>query len=209
VVARIRAAGGEATAVATDVRDAASVEQMVTHAVERFGRLDVLCNNAGVGLIATLVDTSAADYDHVMDVNARGVFLGMKYGIPPMLECGGGSVINMASAASFVGFERDAAYCASKGAVLMLTRQAALDYARAGVRVNAVAPGFVDTPMLDGYCAAQPDPSAARADVVEAHPMGRLGSPDDIAGAALFLASDDSRWMTGASLAVDGGMTCQ
>src|SRR5262249_51997693 len=158
-----------------DVRDPDSVASLVDRTFELYGRLDILCNNAGVGLLKSIVDTTMEEYDFVMDPNVRGVFLCMKYGIPPMLERGSGSIINIASVGSFVGFRSDSAYCASKGAVLMLTRQAALDYAQAGVRVNAICPGFVETPMLEEYCRQQPDPDAARAEVVAAHPIGRLG----------------------------------
>lgn len=209
VVAAIADAGGAATALTVDVRDPNSVSALVDETFALHGRLDVLCNNAGVGLLKTVVESTMAEYDHVMDTNVRGVFLCMKYGVPRMLAQGGGSIINIASVASFVGFRRDAAYCASKGAVLMLTRQAALDYASLGVRVNAICPGFIETPMLHEYCRQQPDPDAAWADVVAAHPIGRLGSPADVAGAAVYFASDDSSWVTGAALAVDGGLLCQ
>ena len=205
-VEAIERAGGIAASVPTDVCEPESVKHMVAITLERFGRLDVLCNNAGVGLIASVVDTSVEQFDHVMDVNARGVFLCMKHSLPVMLDRGGGSIVNIASVASFVGFERDAAYCASKGAVWMLTRQAALDYATAGVRINAVAPAFIRTPMLDDYCVGQPDPESAMAEVISYHPMGRLGEPEDVAAAAAFLASDDARWITGTALVVDGGM---
>jgi NAD(P)-dependent dehydrogenase (short-subunit alcohol dehydrogenase family) len=209
VVEKITREGGAAVAVETDVRDEESVRRLVETALEAFGRLDVLCNNAGVGLLRTFVESSMDEYDYVMEPNVRGVFLCMKYGIPSMLEQSSGSVINIASVASFVGFERDAAYCASKGAVLMLTRQAALDFAAQGVRVNAICPGFIDTPMLRLYCESQPDPEAAWGEVLAQHPVGRLGTADDVAGAALYLASDDSTWVTGAAVPVDGGLLCR
>jgi NAD(P)-dependent dehydrogenase (short-subunit alcohol dehydrogenase family) len=205
----IRREGGRATAVETDVREPQSVAALVARTLELHGRLDVLVNNAGVGLLRSVVDSTMEEYDYVMEPNVRGVFLCMKYGIPPMLEQGGGSVINIASVASFVGFRNDAAYCASKGAVLMLTRQAALDYAPQQVRVNGICPGFIETPMLHLYCSQQPDPEGAWAEVVAQHPMGRVGTPEDVAGAAAYFASDDSRWVTGAALAVDGGLLCQ
>jgi NAD(P)-dependent dehydrogenase (short-subunit alcohol dehydrogenase family) len=118
-------------------------------------------------------------------------------------------VINMASVASFVGFPRDAAYCTSKGAVLMLTRQAALDFASQSVRVNAICPGFIETPMLDQYCKSQSNPLSARDNIIALHPMRRLGAPEDVAGAAVYFASAESAWVTGAALAVDGGLLCQ
>jgi NAD(P)-dependent dehydrogenase (short-subunit alcohol dehydrogenase family) len=123
-----------------------------------------------------------------------------------MVERGTGSIVNLASVASFVGFERDAAYCASKGALLMLTRQLALEYAPAGVRVNAICPGFVDTPELRHYCEQQDDPVAAFEACDRAHPIGRVGRPEEVAAAAVFLASDEASFVTGASLVVDGGL---
>jgi NAD(P)-dependent dehydrogenase (short-subunit alcohol dehydrogenase family) len=207
-VAAIKSVGGQAISVLTDVRDETSVREMVDVSLAAFGAIDILCNNAGVGLIRNVVETSMDEYDAVMDTNVRGVFNCMRMGIPPMLSRGG-SVINIASVASFVGFPRDAAYCTSKGAVLMLTRQAALDYAPHNVRINAICPGFIETPMLVQYCAAQPDPGSAYQQVVSLHPMGRLGTPEDVAGAAVYFASDDSKWVTGASLAVDGGLLTQ
>jgi NAD(P)-dependent dehydrogenase (short-subunit alcohol dehydrogenase family) len=209
VVADIARAGGRALCVVVDVRDPASVEALVARTMDAHGRLDVLVNNAGVGLLRSVTESTIEEYDYVVDPNQRGVFICMKYGIPPMLEQGAGSVINIASVASFVGFRRDAAYCASKGAVLMLTRQAALDYAARGVRVNAICPGFIDTPMLRLYCDQQPDPVAAWDEVLAQHPAGRLGTPDDVAAAAVYFASDDSAWVTGTALPVDGGLLCQ
>lgn len=208
VVAAIREKGGEALAVPTDVRDSEAVADLVNAAVDRYGGLDILCNNAGVGLIRSVVDTTTDEYDYVMDSNVRGVFLCMKHGIPALIGRGGGSIVNIASVASYVGFPKDAAYCTSKGAVLMLTRQAALDYAPANVRVNAICPGFIDTPMLRVYCEGQEDPEATLDEVIGMHPMGRLGTCDDVAAAAVYLSSDDAAWVTGASLAVDGGLLC-
>ena len=148
----------EATFIPTDVTRAEDVSRLAKETEKRFGRIDVLCNNAGVGLLRTVVESTEEEYDYVMDVNVRGVFLCCKYFLPAMLRQAGSSVINMASVASFVGFPRDAAYCASKGAVLMLTRQLAVDYSQAGVRVNAICPGFIETPQLQYYVAEQEDP---------------------------------------------------
>ena len=206
VVEEIVADGGRAISVRTDVGDPESVEALVKKTLEAYGSLDAIVNNAGVGLIRSVVDTSMDEYDTLMDINLRGVFLCMKYAIPPMLEQGSGSVINIASVASFVAFPDDAAYCASKGGVLMLTRQAALDYSAKGVRINAICPGFIETPMLLEYCDGQGDPEATMAEVVAMHPAGRLGQVDDVASAAVYFASEDSAWVTGTSLPVDGGM---
>ena len=206
VVADIVAAGGEAAFIPTDVCRPEDCERLVTEAESRFGRIDVLCNNAGVGVLRSVVDTTFEQYDHIMDTNVRGVFWLCKYAIPAMVERGAGSIINMASVAGFVGFENDAAYCTSKGALLMLTRQVALDYAAKGVRVNAICPGFIETEQLVEYCDQQPDPEAARTVCEAAHPMGRVGRPEEVAAVAVFLASDESSFVTGASLVVDGGL---
>ena len=209
LVESIRSAGGEATFIATDVTRAEDVERLARATEGQFGRVDVLCNNAGVGLIRSVVESTEEEYDYVMDVNVRGVFLCCKHFIPAMLAQESGSVINMASVASFVGFPRDAAYCASKGALVMLTRQLAVDYSQGGVRVNAICPGFIDTPQLQYYVAEQDDPDAALAEVAALHPIGRVGEPDEVAAAAVFLASDEASFITGASLVVDGGLLTQ
>ncbi len=209
LVESIRSAGGDATFIATDVTIAEDVARLARESKRQFGSVDVLCNNAGVGLIRSVIESTEEEYDYVMDVNVRGVFLCCKHVIPAMLEQESGSVINMASVASFVGFPRDAAYCASKGALLMLTRQLAVDYSQGGVRVNAICPGFIDTPQLQYYVAEQDDPDAALAEVASLHPIGRVGQPDEVAAAAVFLASDESSFITGASIAVDGGLLTQ
>ena len=209
LVEKIRSLGNEAHFIETDVSRADNVLKMVKSVENDFGHLDVLCNNAGVGLIRSVVESTEEEYDYVMDINSRGVFLCCKYSIPVMLEGAGGSVINIASVASFVGFPRDAAYCASKGAVLMLTRQLAVDYSQHGVRSNAICPGFIDTPQLQYYIGEQENPEAALAEVASLHPIGRVGNPDEVAAAAVFLASDESSFITGASLVVDGGLLVQ
>jgi NAD(P)-dependent dehydrogenase (short-subunit alcohol dehydrogenase family) len=206
VVEAIRSAGGDASFAETDIRVPEDCARLISTAEQTYGRVDILCNNAGVGLLRTVVETSLDDYAYVMDTNVRGAFLLCKHAVPGMVERRGGAIINMASVASFVGFERDAAYCASKGALLMLTRQLALEYAPAGVRVNAICPGFIDTPELRHYCEQQPDPEAALAVCNAAHPIGRIGRPEEIASAAVFLASDEASFVTGAALVVDGGL---
>jgi NAD(P)-dependent dehydrogenase (short-subunit alcohol dehydrogenase family) len=206
LVERLAAAGGEVDFVAADARDSEAVEAVVARALERFGRLDVLCNNAGVGLLRSIVDTTDSEFDLVFDTNVRSLFLFCRYALPPMLEAGGGSVINIGSVAAHVGFADDAAYCASKGAVDALTKQMAVDYSARGVRVNCIAPGFIETEQARVYLESHTDPDARRAEVVALHPIGRLGRPEEVAAACAFLASDDASFITGASLAVDGGL---
>jgi NAD(P)-dependent dehydrogenase (short-subunit alcohol dehydrogenase family) len=206
LVAELTAAGGTASCIPTDITQEGEVEHMVATTKARHGGIDVLCNNAGVGLLRSVTESTEAEYSFVMDVNVKGTFLCCKHAIPAIAERGGGAVVNVASVASFVGFPRDAAYCASKGAVLVLSRQLALDYAADGVRVNALCPGFIETPQLEYFVSNQPDPNSARADVAALHPLGRVGTPDEVAAAAVFLASDDAAFVTGTSLVVDGGL---
>jgi meso-butanediol dehydrogenase/(S,S)-butanediol dehydrogenase/diacetyl reductase len=204
-----KAAGGQAVAFAVDVSNSEAVHKLIDFALAQFGRLDVLVNNAGFGFAGTVVDTDEADWDRLMAVNLKGVFLGCKHAIPVMQRQGGGAIVNTASVVSTVGVRDRAAYCASKGGVASLTRAMALDHVDAGIRVNAVAPGTIDSPYFDQMLAKTEDPVAFKKGIAERQAMGRLGKPEEIAGAILYLASDEASFVTGSLLTVDGGMTAQ
>jgi NAD(P)-dependent dehydrogenase (short-subunit alcohol dehydrogenase family) len=205
-VEAIAGAGGEASFVSCDVTDEQSVEAAVEHTVETFGGLHVLYNNAGVMLSDDddPVSTSVATYRKTMDINVLGTLLGCKYAIPAMLAGGGGSIVNVASFVAHMGAATpQVAYTASKGAVLAMTREIAVIYARQGIRCNALCPGPVMTPMLAKFLSDD----AKRTRRLVHIPMGRFGDPSEIANGALFLASDEASWMTGQSLIIDGGIT--
>ncbi len=205
-VAAITANGGRAAAVTVDVADEQQVADMVGVAVDRFGALDVLFNNAGIfpGDDGGVLDTPPTTWDRVMQVNVKGVWLGCRAAVPAMIDSGGGSIINVASFVALMGAATaQVAYTASKGGVLAFTRELAVEYARAGIRANSLCPGPIDTPLLAELLA---DPERRQRRLVHI-PMGRLGRPVEIARAALFLASDDSSFMTGSALVVDGGIT--
>ncbi len=206
VVTAINQTGGEAIYLQTDIARMAEAQRLIEETVARWGRLDVLCNNAAVGLLRTVEDTTEAEWRNMMAINLDGAFHCCKFAVPAMRRSGGGSIINIASVASFVGFAADAAYCTSKGGLLMLTRQMALDYAAENIRVNAVCPGFIRTYQLEQYLGQKDDPEAAWAEVLAHHPMGRIGTVEEVAACAVFFASDESSFVTGAHLAVDGGL---
>jgi NAD(P)-dependent dehydrogenase (short-subunit alcohol dehydrogenase family) len=204
-VALIGAAGGEAIAIEVDVADGASVQAMVAATVDRFGRLDIAHNNAGImGAGADIVDMDDQVWQRGIDVMLTGVFLCMKHEIPHMLEQGAGAVINTSSGAGLIGFPGQANYVAAKHGVIGLTRSAALEYIARGVRVNAICPGTARSRMVDEWM----DGSAeAEAEVASLHPIGRIAEPEEIARAALWLASDASSFVVGVALPVDGGYT--
>jgi 3(or 17)beta-hydroxysteroid dehydrogenase len=194
-----------------DVTDEERWRQVVDAAVGAFGRLDILVNSAGIGTLGTIETTTLADWRKVNAVNAEGVFLGCREAVRAMKETGGGSIVNLSSVAGIIGDASSLAYCASKGAVRLLTKSAALHCARAGykIRVNSVHPSFAETPMvLEGSARAR-DPERVRAGLERASPMRRMGTADEVANTILFLASDESSFTTGAEFMVDGGLTAQ
>lgn len=192
-----------------DVTKAADMEALVARVVSEWGGLDVMVNNAGVGIAATAEDTSEEDYDKVMDVCVRGTFLGMKYAIPAIRDSGGGAVVNMSSIAALVGLKDRAIYCAAKGAILSMTRAAAIDHVEEGVRVNCIAPGTVDTPWVQRITSGYDDPEKARETMKARQPHGRLVTSDEIATMAAYLASDEAGSVIGTCMVVDGGMTAR
>jgi NAD(P)-dependent dehydrogenase (short-subunit alcohol dehydrogenase family) len=205
--ALIEADGGRAIAGAMDVTRAADAGAAVDRVVGEFGGIDVVVNNAGITIVGPAHEMDEDDWDRELTINLKSVYLVSKAVWPHLRARGGGSIVSTASIAGLWAIPDDAAYCASKAAVVMLTKCMALDGAKDGIRVNCVCPGFIQTPMIDGYFADQPDPDAARQFAVGLHPLGRLGEPRDIADGFVYLASDDARWVTGTALVVDGGLT--
>jgi NAD(P)-dependent dehydrogenase (short-subunit alcohol dehydrogenase family) len=198
------ALGNVAVAVHADVAVSADVRSMIQTAVQKFGRLDILCNNAGFGgPIMPLGEHTEENFDNVVAVNLKGVFLGMKFGIEAMLQTGGGSIVNTASAAGLVGWKGHGVYAAAKGGVIQMTKCAALDYAERGIRVNAICPGTTWTGLVKASVHHSVPPPGAVAP--PGTPMNRWGLAGELAAAALFLASDESSFITGVALPVDGG----
>ncbi|CAA9414335.1 MAG: 3-oxoacyl-[acyl-carrier protein] reductase [uncultured Rubrobacteraceae bacterium] len=200
---------GETLVHKTDVTRDGDVEALVGRAVSEWGGLDVMVNNAGVGVAGTAVTTTEEEYERVMDVCVRGTFLGMKHAIPAIKDAGGGSVINMSSVAALVGLVDRAVYSAAKGAIYSMTRASAIDHVGEGVRVNCIAPGTVDTPWVARITSGYDDPEEARANMRARQPHGRLVTPEEIAAMAAYLASDESASVIGACMVVDGGVTAR
>jgi len=196
-----------ATYVHADVSKEMPVQDLVAGVVAEHGRLDVMINNAAISVSKDVATTSEAELDRILAVNLKGPFFGTKHAVRAMLESGGGSIVNVASILGLVADGMLAAYCAAKGGVLGLTRAAAVQYGDRGIRVNALCPGDMDTPLVAEYFQMFPDPKAARAKVEQEYPMKRISTPSEIAQAALFLASPQSSFMTGQTLVVDGGLT--
>ena len=192
-----------------DVTDEPSVQRLVQATLERFGQIDILVNNAGIGTTKDIVETDLEEWERVFAVNVRGVFLCCKHALPSMLARRHGVIVNMGSVAGLIGLPQRAAYCASKGAVVTLTKQIAVAYVKQGIRCNCICPGTVDTPWVERLVAQTPDPEATRRALEARQPMGRLVQPDEVAAAALYLASDDAAAVTGSILVVDGGWMAQ
>jgi NAD(P)-dependent dehydrogenase (short-subunit alcohol dehydrogenase family) len=206
-VTSIRTAKGEAIFCYADVSKSADVQNAIHTAVKQYGRLDILVNNAAVQIMAKLVETSEEVWDQIHNVNLKGVFLGCKYAIPAMIKAGGGSIVNMASVLGFVGDPDLAAYCAAKGGVIALTKVAALTYGPQAIRVNCICPGDVDTPLVQAYFEKDSNPAQLRNEVSSKYALRRIAAPGEVANAALFLASEESSFITGSTMVVDGALT--
>ena len=213
VSGEIRAAEGSAHAQQLDVAEEPQVRAAIEQVAAVEGRLDILVNNAGISHVGNILETSLQDWEHVMSVNARGVFLCAREGVRQMLaqSPAGGVIINMSSVAATIGIDRRLPYCASKGAVLALTRSVAIDFATQGIRCNAICPGTVQTPFVEDYLARHfaGHEDEVRRQLHARQPIGRMGRPDEIAHAALYLASDEAAFVTGSALVIDGGWTAK
>jgi NAD(P)-dependent dehydrogenase (short-subunit alcohol dehydrogenase family) len=207
VEAAAAAIGPDAVAVSGDVSRAADAQRMVQTALDRFGRLDVLVNNAGFGRLGTVETTEESDWDSVIDVNLKSVFLCSKYAIPALRRAGGGAIINLASTISVVGIPNRAAYVAAKGGVAALTRAMAIDHAAEGIRVNSIAPGVINSSYYDKMKQEVADPEAFVRGLNARSPLNRMGTPEEIAGAIVWLASAEASFATGSMLTIDGGYT--
>jgi NAD(P)-dependent dehydrogenase (short-subunit alcohol dehydrogenase family) len=211
-VSLIKEVGGEGLFIRTDVSKEADVKAMVEGTVKAYGHLDYAFNNAGIeGNIAPLPEQTVGDYESVLGINVRGVFLSMKYEIPQMLKNGGGAIVNMSSVLGLIGFPGMALYIASKHAVIGLTKSAALEYAKSGIRINAVSPAVIETDMVDRFVGklGAGKEGEMRQQLAAMHPIGRTGKPEEIASAVLYLCSDGASFVTGQTLALDGGFTAQ
>jgi 3(or 17)beta-hydroxysteroid dehydrogenase len=210
VIEAIGKAGGEAVYIHHDVALDADWDRAIAETLKRFGRLDIVVNNAGVALAGSVEDCTLEQWRWLMSINLDGVFLGTKHGVAAM-KGHGGSIVNLSSIEGLIGDPNLAAYNASKGGVRIFTKSAALHCAKSGykIRVNSIHPGYIWTPMVEGYVAGQTNPDAATKAIAALHPLGHLGEPDDIAYGVLYLASDESKFMTGAELVIDGGYTAQ
>jgi NAD(P)-dependent dehydrogenase (short-subunit alcohol dehydrogenase family) len=197
--------GGSAVALAADVSQKSEVDRIIEQTVSRFGGLNILLNNAGALHIGTAEQITEEQWDETFNVNVRAVWLLSRAVLPAMRRTGGGSIINMASVLGINGARNRAAYAASKGAVVLLTKCMAIDHGQEQIRVNAICPSFIETDLTAAVISKAPDPTSVRAERTSVHPLGRLGQPEDVAGLAVYLASDESSWVTGSVFPVDGG----
>lgn len=200
---------GDGTFVACDVSQEDQVKKLMQETVDRFGALDVLVNNAGVGVYQPLTEATVEDFDRALAVNLRGPFLCSKYAVPHLRESANGSIVNIASVHSVQNVGGTVPYASSKGGVAALTRASAIDLAPDGIRVNAICPGWIDTPLIRGIFQEADDPEGMRGEVERRQLLGRLGTPEEVGKAALFLASDEASYVTGTLVFVDNGMTAQ
>ena len=207
----VRKAGGEATFIRADVSNAVDVDAMVAHAVATYGRLDCACNNAGIeGLVVPMVDQTEENFDRIISVNLRGVFLCLRAEIAALLKSGGGAIVNLSSVAGLIGFPGLSPYVASKHGVNGLTKNAALEYAKNGIRVNSICPGGIDTRMLDSLADQASGGSASASEMMAPlHPLGRIGTGDEVANLIVWLCSPRASFVTGAHVPIDGGYVAQ
>jgi len=209
-VSEIKAKGGAAIALKADVTSEASTQRMAEETVKKFGRIDILVNNAGIAGVSKPTDEiTSEEWDRVMAVNVKGVFFCTKHAIPCMRKAGAGSIINLSSIYGIVSAPDVPPYHASKGAVRIMTKTDAFLYAKEKIRVNSVHPGFIWTPMVEEYLKSQGDVESGRKFLDSLHPIGHVGDPDDIAYGILYLASDESKFVTGSELVIDGGYTAR
>lgn len=206
--ADINAAGGDALFVKCDVSNEEQVKAMIQATLDKYGRIDILVNNAAIGVYKTITDATSEDWDHCLSVNLKGVFLCSRYAIPHMQALGKGVIINISSVHAYANVNGTSPYAASKGGVAALTRAMAMDYSPT-IRVNAIAPGWVLTPLIQGIFDSYADPAEQQRIVEQRQVMKRIGRPEDIGHAAAFLASDEASFITGIQLFVDGGLTAQ
>ncbi|MFT9848341.1 SDR family NAD(P)-dependent oxidoreductase [Aneurinibacillus sp. REN35] len=208
VVEEIQAAGNQAAFYSLDVTRETQVKAVIERIVAQHHRLDITINNAGVGKAGTVLEQTEADWDTMMSVNAKGAFFGCKYSVHQMLkQDSGGSIVNIASVAGMVGVLNRAGYCASKAAIVGLTKSVASDFAKKGIRVNAISPGTIESPWIKKILSDNPNPEAARVQMQQRQPIGRMGTPEEVANLALFLASEEASFVTGSNYVADGGLT--
>jgi meso-butanediol dehydrogenase/(S,S)-butanediol dehydrogenase/diacetyl reductase len=205
----IVAAGGQTDFIETDLRDLNQIQALIDTTVKTHGRLDVLVANAGLQYEKIITETTEEQYDHMMSVNMKGTFFCCKYAVEAMLKTGGGNIVAMGSVLSYIAEPELAAYCATKAGIQNLVRSIATDYGRKNIRANCICPGYINTPLGDGYFEQQADPEAARKAASEMHALGRMGETVEVARGAVFLASDDASFITGSTLVIDGGLTAK